>query len=63
MKIRKRNVTIREVAQSAGVSIQTVSNVIHNKPSVHPGIQARVLDAIKQLGYYPSQNAQRLRQA
>lgn len=62
MKIRKRNVTIREVAQAAGVSIQTVSNVMHNKPSVHPSLQARVLDAIKQLGYYPSQNAQGLRQ-
>lgn len=62
MKVLRRNVTIREVARAAGVSIQTVSNVMHNKTSVHPEIQARVLDAIKQLGYYPSKNAQGLRQ-
>ncbi|MCS6940996.1 MAG: LacI family DNA-binding transcriptional regulator [Roseiflexaceae bacterium] len=62
MKLRKRNVTIREVARAAGVSIQTVSNVMHNKSSVRPEIQVRVLDAIKRLGYYPSQSAQGLRQ-
>jgi LacI family transcriptional regulator len=62
MRANKQHITIREVAQAAGVSIQTVSNVMHNKPSVHPEIQARVQEAIEQLGYYPSRNAQGLRQ-
>ncbi len=58
----KPAVTIRDVAQAAGVSIQTVSNVMHGKPSVRADLQSRVLDVIEQLGYYPSQAAQGLRQ-
>lgn len=53
--------TIRDVAQTAGVSVQTVSNVIHDKPFVRPEIQRRVRDAIAQLGYHPSKVAQNMR--
>jgi DNA-binding LacI/PurR family transcriptional regulator len=53
--------TIRDVAHEAGVSIQTVSNVIHGKPSVRPETQARVLDAIERLQYHPNRVAQGLR--
>lgn len=58
----KPSVTIRDVAHAAGVSIQTVSNVMHGKSSVRADIQARVLDVIERLSYYPSQAAQGLRQ-
>lgn len=54
--------TIRDVARLAGVSAQTVSNVLHGKTSVSPEIQARVIEAIERLKYYPSQAAQGLRQ-
>lgn len=45
------SVTIADVAQHAGVSPMTVSNVINNKPNVRPQTRQRVLDAIANTGY------------
>jgi len=53
--------TIRDVARSAGVSLQTVSNVIHEKAFVRAEIRQRVHAAIEQLGYHPSKMAQNMR--
>ena len=53
--------TIRDVAQTAGVSIQTVSNYLHGKPSMRPETQQRVQVAIAQLNYRPSSVAQGMR--
>lgn len=53
--------TAKDVAQRAGVSIATVSRVINNRESVSPEIRAKVLQAIKVLGYRPSRAAQLLR--
>ncbi len=52
---------IRTVAQRAGVSIGTVSNVLHGRVSVNPAIRTRVLKVIAELGYQPSRTAQGLR--
>jgi DNA-binding LacI/PurR family transcriptional regulator len=53
--------TIRDVAQEAGVSVQTVSNVLHGRSFVRPEIQARVRAAIDRLDYQPNQAAQSMR--
>src|SRR3972149_148145 len=53
--------TIRDVAQAAGVSLQTVSNVIHGKYFVTAGTRQRVEKAIVQLQYRPSRVAQGMR--
>lgn len=53
--------TIRDVAQTAGVSVQTVSNVLHGKTFVRPETQQRVQVAIAQLKYQPSSVAQGMR--
>lgn len=53
--------TIRDVAQAAGVSLQTVSNVIHERPFVRLEVQQRVRQAIAQLHYHPSKAAQNMR--
>ncbi len=55
-------VTISEVAAAAGVSRQTVSNVLKAPERVAPGTAARVRQAIEQLGYRPNRAAQNLRQ-
>ncbi|WES63825.1 substrate-binding domain-containing protein [Microbacter sp. GSS18] len=44
-------VGVREVAQVAGVSTQTVSRVINNAASVRPETRERVLAAMAELGY------------
>ena len=44
-------VTINDVAQAAGVSKMTVSNVINGKAGVRPGTRARVEAAIEATGY------------
>lgn len=53
--------TLRDVAELAGVSFKTVSNVIHDHPHVSEATRSRVLAAIDQLGYRPNLTARTLR--
>jgi LacI family transcriptional regulator len=55
-----KRVTIKQVAQEAGVSTQTISRVINNRPDVAPETRQRVLDVIDRLGYHPSALARSL---
>jgi len=57
---RPSTVTLKEVAEAAGVSTMTVSNVLHNRPNVGDLVRKRVLKEIKKLGYVPNRNAQEL---
>ena len=52
--------TIKEVASVAGVSTQTVSRVINERPDVSPETRKRVQDVIKDLSYQPSALARSL---
>jgi LacI family transcriptional regulator len=53
-------VTLYEVARHAGVSIATVSRVLHGQVSVREDTRARVRSAIDELGYVPDGAAQSL---
>lgn len=53
-----KKVTIRDVAEFAGVSPKTVSNVIHNRPSVSAETRKKVEEAIEVLGFRPGASAQ-----
>ena len=55
------SVTIREVAERAGVSIKTVSNVINHHPYISEETRRKVEGAIAELGYRPNRSAQALR--
>ena len=55
-----RRVTMFDVARASDVSYQTVSRVINDAPNVAPATRARVLDAIRDLGYQPSKAARSL---
>jgi LacI family transcriptional regulator, repressor for deo operon, udp, cdd, tsx, nupC, and nupG len=57
-----KKITIRDVAEHAGTSYQTVSRVINNKGEVAPATRARVLQAIEALNYRPSMAARTLAQ-
>lgn len=54
------DVTIRDVAKTAGVSTATVSRVLNNSPAVRPETRERVLTVIAETGYRPSLTARRL---
>ena len=56
----KQRITIRDVAQAAGVSHQTVSRVINNHDNISPATRRRVEEAIQQLGFRPSRTARNL---
>ncbi len=60
MHQRTGRATIKEVASAAGVSTQTVSRVINDRPDVSPGTRKRVQDIIDSLGYQPSALARSL---
>lgn len=61
MRTVKRRVTIEDVAAEAGVSIATVSRVMHNKDGVAPDTHTRVQAVIDRLGYESSLVARSLR--
>lgn len=58
---KQKRPTMRDVAENVGVSIQTISAVINNKPDITPQTRQRVMDAIHQLGYRPDRVARSLR--
>jgi len=47
-------ITIKDVARMAGVSTQTVSRVLNNRPDVSVATRARVQQVIAELGYAPN---------
>ncbi len=56
----RKTVTIRDVAEDAGVSLQTVSRVVNGGPNVRPQLRDKVRASIERLGYVPSLAAQRM---
>ncbi len=58
--MRNTRVTINDIASRAGVSYQTVSRVINNRPDVADDTRARVQQIINEVGYRPSAAARSL---
>jgi LacI family fructose operon transcriptional repressor len=54
-------VSIKDVADAAGVSTATVSRVLTDKPHVRPEIRERVLAVVEALNYRPNRVARSLR--
>jgi LacI family transcriptional regulator len=56
----KKKTTIYEVAKEAGVSRQTISRVLNNRPDVAPVTRKHVQDIIQRMEYHPSAIARSL---
>lgn len=54
-------VRLKDVAERAGVSVRTVSNVVNDFPHVSPAMRQRVQVAIDELGYRPNLSARQLK--
>lgn len=54
------SVRLQDVAELAGVSMKTVSNVVHDYPHVSTKMRERVQQAIDELGYRPNMMGRRL---
>lgn len=59
---RKQRATIKDVAKAAGVSAQTVSRVLNNRPDVAPETYRRIQEIIEEIGYAPNIHARSLSQ-
>ena len=59
---KKVPVSIRQVAETAEVSIATVSRAFNNFPALKPSTRQKVLMTAQELGYTPSAQARALRQ-
>lgn len=61
--VKRKRVTIKQVAAEAGVSITTVSHVLNNVPGlrVNPATRERIEEVSSRLGYIPNGLAQSLR--
>ena len=55
-----RKTTIREVAKAAAVGIGTISRVLNSSSQVSRETRARVLEAIRRLGFRPNAQARRI---
>jgi LacI family transcriptional regulator len=60
MRRKAGRATIKEVASAVGVSTQTVSRVINERPDVSPETRKLVQDVISKIGYQPSALARSL---
>ena len=61
MPIKKRAMTIQDVAKAAGVSVSTVSRVLNGKVDVASDTQERILEVIAKLGYTSNLAARSMR--
>src|SRR5688572_6359656 len=52
--MNRKRVTVKEVAEAAGVSTQAVSRVVNNHPDVAPETFERVQKVIRATGYAPN---------
>ncbi|MBU4510369.1 LacI family transcriptional regulator, partial [bacterium] len=54
-------ITLRNVAEKAGISVNTASRAINNKPDINEETKKRVLQIAKELGYIRNAAAVALR--
>ncbi|MBN1837518.1 MAG: LacI family DNA-binding transcriptional regulator [Spirochaetales bacterium] len=59
--MKRKRTSIAHVAEQAGVSAMTVSRVLRGEASVKPETRARVVEAMRAMGYVPLAAAQSLR--
>jgi DNA-binding LacI/PurR family transcriptional regulator len=57
---REHVTTIQDVARAAGVAASTVSRYLNGQLRVSPATEAKVLEAVSQLGYVPNAQARNL---
>ena len=60
MKAHSQSVTMKEIAEKAGVSQATVSRVLNNHPSVSPVKRQRVMEWVRKLNFEPNYSAKTL---
>src|SRR5512145_2171485 len=60
MVVRKKTVTIRDIAKVANVSYQTVSLVMNDKPGVSAATRRRIQQVMDELDYRPNKVARTL---
>jgi DNA-binding LacI/PurR family transcriptional regulator len=58
--VKRKAVTIRDVAKRAGVSVATASRALNGKDVVNPETRDRILAVMEELGFTPSPAARRL---
>lgn len=59
--MKKKRITIYDIAEKTGVSVGTVNRALNNKPRISPATKKLVLDTAKELGYTANAAAQGLR--
>jgi LacI family transcriptional regulator len=57
----RKKITIKNIAQLAGVSFSTVGKALHNDPLVNNVTKKKILKIAKELNYYPNLLAKELR--
>lgn len=61
MKSMKQKISVRDVAEAAGVSIATVSRALNDSGYVSDEVRRRIEEAVRLTGYIPNYSARQLR--
>ena len=55
-----KRVTMKDIANSLGISIGTVERALHGKQDINPETKQLVLDKVREMGYLPNKHARSL---
>jgi len=55
----KKPLTVRDIAEKAGVSLGTVSRVMNNAANIDPGLKEHTLSVIRESNYMPLRRPRR----
>jgi len=61
--VRKKYVTLKDIAEMLGVSVTTVHKAIKGHPDISPKTRKKVLSLVDELGYIKNETASNLRQS
>ncbi|MGN0877425.1 MAG: LacI family DNA-binding transcriptional regulator [Kiritimatiellia bacterium] len=58
--MKRKPVSLKDIADACGVSLMTVSRAVHGKFGVSPDVQRRVVACAEEMGYIPSRDLYQL---
>lgn len=54
--MKRKSVTLQDIAEACGVSLMTVSRAVHGKLGVGPEVQKKIISSAETMGYVPSRD-------
>lgn len=60
--MKRKKITLRDIAEKSGVSLMSVSRAIHGRPGIGKDLQKKIAEMAAEMGYVPNRSANQLGQ-